>query len=58
MAGAVGCFMSLIMVGSMIAAYGGTFDINPMPGHVAIGKSHICWGTYILAKFLSFRIHL
>ena len=38
MAGAVGCFFSLIMVGSMIAAYGGTFDVNPMPGHVAIGE--------------------
>jgi hypothetical protein len=23
----------------MIAAYGGTFDVNPMPGHVAIGES-------------------
>jgi len=22
----------------MIAAYGGTFDVNPMPGHVAIGE--------------------
>jgi len=25
----------------MIAAYGGTFDVNPMPGHVAIGELHV-----------------
>lgn len=38
MAGAVGCFVSLIIVGSMIAAYGGRFGEYPMAGHVAIGE--------------------
>lgn len=41
----------------MIAAYGGTFDVNPMPGHVAIGKSGYSGGLS-RANSLSFRIHL
>jgi hypothetical protein len=57
MAGAVGCFFSLIMVGSMIAAYGGTFDVNPMPGHVAIGKSLFA-GQVIQLLTCSIRLHL
>lgn len=57
MAGAVGCFFSLIMVGSMIAAYGGTFDVNPMPGHVAIGESGDI-GRSLQADSGSFRLHL
>lgn len=39
MAGAVGCFLSLIVVGSCIAGTGGDFQSNPMAGNVAIGMS-------------------
>lgn len=38
MAGAAGCFFSLIMVGSMIAAYGDDFPAHPVAGRVAIGE--------------------
>lgn len=57
MAGAVGCFMSLIVVGSMIAGYGGTFDVNPMPGHVAIGEWYQAVGPHG-TDYTSLRLHL
>lgn len=38
MAGAVGCFISLVMVGSLIAAYGDNWPAHQTAGRVAIGE--------------------
>lgn len=39
MAGALGCFASLIIVGSLIAAYGDDWPSHPVAGRVAIGET-------------------
>jgi hypothetical protein len=60
MAGAAGCFFSLIMVGSMIAAYGDDFPSHPVAGRVAIGE-YTLLPSIILADLLtwgSLRVHL
>lgn len=56
MAGAVGCFVSLIIVGSMIAAFGGRFGEYPMAGHVAIGE--FGGACHPAADSLSLCLHL
>jgi len=45
MAGAVGCFLSLLVVGSCIAGTGGNFESDPMAGNVAIGEYSACYST-------------
>ena len=41
MAGALGCFGSLVIVGSLIAAFGSDWPAHPVAGHVAIGERFI-----------------
>jgi hypothetical protein len=38
MAGAAGCFISLAIVGSLIAGYGTNWPAHPLAGHAAIGE--------------------
>lgn len=38
MAGAAGCFGSLVIVGSLIAAFGSNWLAHPVAGRVAIGE--------------------
>jgi hypothetical protein len=40
MAGAAGCGISLVMVGSLIAAYGHDWPSHVVAGRVAIGECH------------------
>lgn len=48
MAGSVGCFTSLVMVGSLIAAYGDNWPAHQSAGRVAIAF------VYIYDIFFSF----
>lgn len=59
MAGAVGCFVSLLVVGSCIAGTGGDFEANPMAGHVAIGTCmHISTAASYTDRLYSLRLYL
>lgn len=63
MTGALGCLGALIVVGSLIAAYGHDWPAHPMAGHAAIGMPACvirCLDTepLIVASLYSFRIHL
>ncbi|KAF7968129.1 hypothetical protein HWV62_31799 [Athelia sp. TMB] len=41
MAGALGCFASLVIVGTLIAAFGSNWPAHPVAGHVAIAFVYI-----------------
>lgn len=62
MAGAAGCCGSLIVVGSLIAAFGSDWPAHPVAGHVAIGEFSFIMleSKTVLTRYIldSVRVHL